>query len=66
MEAITSSQVRAPGSPPSLQGQLGHIYFPVENNLIAFLERAQNASRLFQLTKKITLVIFQVICVFFI
>lgn len=50
---------------PAHTGQLEHIYFPVENNLIAFLRRTQNSRRLFQLTRKIALVIFQVICVFF-
>ena len=44
----------------------GASSFPVENNLTACLRRAQNSPGLFQLTRKITLVIFQVIRVFFI
>lgn len=42
-----------------------HIYAPIENNPIAVLKRSQNSPSLFPLMRKITLLIFRVICAFF-
>lgn len=41
-----------------------HIYFPVENNPVAFLKRSQNSPRLLPCMRKITLAISQLIYVF--